>query len=368
MYYYTSTDTMSKVLTGANLFATNLGYMNDAHEYIHGLKTVKKVLEDKGIPSSENFLDSNIDEVINNRKELTYFSISFCKDGDLLSQWTTYARESGVSIEMDFGKEEDDTDVDFKIESYSEDKIVISACPKEIIYIASNWENIQDEQDNVWRLLENEGKRGLKESDYFRDAGRRISAYVKQQDFVQEREFRLVFDIAAMGEEPKICYRVDKHVIKPYLSVECVDGWPVTAITVGPGFNQEIVYQSVKYFLNHAKIKSRKLCKKGQWKMQIEAYFKEGRKELQEMWGRMLDQDSDFIMEWRKLEDSPDEDLYESHKRTWAKRVEKAIKSELRKLVDDVSILQEKYREYVGSYCFTISGIIVRKSEIPYIY
>ena len=98
MYYYTSTDTMCKVLSGAKLFATNLGYMNDSHEYIHGLRTVKKVLEDKGIPENENFSFSNINEYVYGEKELTYFSISFCKDGDLLSQWTTYARESGVSI------------------------------------------------------------------------------------------------------------------------------------------------------------------------------------------------------------------------------------------------------------------------------
>lgn len=366
MYYYTSTDTMCKVLSGAKLFATNLGYMNDSHEYIHGLRTVKKVLEDKGIPENENFSFSNINEYVYGEKELTYFSISFCKDGDLLSQWTTYARESGVSIEMSFVEGQE---LAFEIESYDKDGIKIFAQPKEIVYVEGKWERLESKKESVLKLLDSEGKDTNEGRDYFISAGSKASAYIKQADFVQEREFRIVFDVAVMKNVPKIEYRVDKHVIKPYLSVKCMDGWPVTAITVGPGFNQGIVFQSVKYFLNHAKIEACSLITKKQWKDQIKAYFQEGGEKLQDIWKEMeADKDSDFIAEWNGLEDAPGEKIGEVEKKKWSQSIVRAIKSKIRKQAGSAESIQEKYREYVGEYCFTMSGIILRKSEIPYIY
>lgn len=39
------------------------------------------------------------------RMYMEYYSISFCQKNDLLSQWAIYARESGVSIEMNFERD-----------------------------------------------------------------------------------------------------------------------------------------------------------------------------------------------------------------------------------------------------------------------
>ena len=126
MYYYTSTDTMCKILQNGNMFATNLNYMNDAQEYINGLEEIRKLclkadfvrnvygedvsgMSEQMIKAFEKEMtEEKQDEY---RESNTRYSISFCKDGDLLSQWTTYARESGVSIEMAFDK---DRDVCFK--------------------------------------------------------------------------------------------------------------------------------------------------------------------------------------------------------------------------------------------------------------
>lgn len=47
MYYYTSTDTMCKILQNGNMFATNLNYMNDAQEYVNGLKEIRTLCLDE---------------------------------------------------------------------------------------------------------------------------------------------------------------------------------------------------------------------------------------------------------------------------------------------------------------------------------
>ena len=46
MYYYTSTETMQKILQNGNMWATNLAYMNDAREVVNGLDEIKKLLTD----------------------------------------------------------------------------------------------------------------------------------------------------------------------------------------------------------------------------------------------------------------------------------------------------------------------------------
>ena len=47
MYYYTSTDTMCKILQKGDMFATNLNYMNDAQEYVNGLKEIRTLCLDE---------------------------------------------------------------------------------------------------------------------------------------------------------------------------------------------------------------------------------------------------------------------------------------------------------------------------------
>ncbi len=43
LYYYTSVETMRFILENANIYATNLKYMNDAEEYSNGLKELRYV-------------------------------------------------------------------------------------------------------------------------------------------------------------------------------------------------------------------------------------------------------------------------------------------------------------------------------------
>lgn len=362
MYYYTSTDTMSKILTGGNLFATNLGYMNDAREYVHGLRTVKKTLQENGINVDDIFSEEYIEEYASREKELTYFSISFCENNDLLSQWTTYAKESGVSIEMDFTENED---VEFMVKDDENQEIRIKARPEKIQYVESRWGN-PGEIDEVWKRFDS----SKMSEKYLKEMGEKISAYIKQFDFVQENEYRIAFDNASMGCTPKIDYRSDKHVLKPYISVECVGGWPITSIMVGPGFNQDVVLQSVRFFLNHAKVKSNKLLTQGQWKEQIEVYFMSGGNEFIEIWNELNKDKSlnGFAERWKALGDDPRKEMDEYWKQLWVEKVRLAVKKGIEKRVNGHESSAEKYRKLVGEHFFTTSGIILKKSDISYIY
>ena len=46
LYYYTSTETMQKIIQNGNIWATNLAYMNDAREVVNGLAEIRTIMLD----------------------------------------------------------------------------------------------------------------------------------------------------------------------------------------------------------------------------------------------------------------------------------------------------------------------------------
>lgn len=295
------------------------------------------------------------------------FTISFCKHKDLLSQWITYARESGVCIEMRFEESKEKTfrlygKTDQSDTGKKERTIKIQNKPREIFYFTKErqMERQEEYKETAFRLLDfifSDYENGDSLQEYLPGRWEPSSVFVKQYDFYQEEEYRLSFDIM---KNPQIGYRTDKHVLKPYLDVECEDGWPIYSVMVGPGFNQEIVYNSVKYFLNHEKIKTSLLITVQQWKEHILGYMKNSKKILQE-WNAWKAEDTPADLKQQNcfaffdfLEHLTDEDiepagLHQLYRKTHG-------------------IIKEYPDPYFIKHYFTMSGIILEKSMIPYIF
>ena len=393
MYYYASTDTMCKILQNGNLFATNIKYMNDAQEYLNGLVEIRKLCLNQnlfnkffGNYSKEqlDYFSTLLQEEMTEKRLKEFmeddnrYSISFCRDKDLLSQWTTYARESGVSIAMDFDNEQDLCFMFHEASLDSSEKLRYNTRPKEILYLTegrgeSSYEN------TAKKILGQMFPEGLVPDDFksqLLDNWKNNSVYIKQYDFYQEQEYRIAFNypfIGKDGKHPRIDYRNDKHVIKPYLDVECENGWPIISVMAGPGFNQQIVYRSIKFFLDHANIKSSKLHLTVQWAQQIQSYLSSVIKNPY-AWIQELDDDKKVqAAEW------------EQHFDTFSQQLSEIISSnnteEIKK--DEAFSFYNKVTDLVNEYYslntkaggdslqipyFSKSGIILECSQIPYIY
>lgn len=176
-----------------------------------------------------------------------------------------------------------------------------------------------------------------------------VSVYVKQYDFYQEQEYRIAFETE--GWEPfRIGYRADKHILKPYLDVACEDGWPITMVMIGPGFNQQVVFNSIKFFLNHESIKSSALKSAEQWKQHLKEYFAEAEETCEEL---KKQQNQERLEKW--IDNLSESDICDGGAR--AKIQKRAI-----------SLLGGNYREYFDAHYLSVSGIVLQKSDIPYIY
>lgn len=370
MYYYTSTETMQKILQNGNIWATNLAYMNDAREVKNGLSEIKELLCD--VPRVKKWLDKGgasitgekyeklnpgdiltlgkMDELINSA---TKYTISFCKKKDLLSQWIAYAKESGVCMEMQFDL---DKETEFEMFGYdaSEEKdskrtIPQSGRPKEIIYYTAKSRMPEEHREAARNhILQRIFEGGSINDTSLPKRWNEVSIYVKHYDFYQEEEYRIAFETADFGGA-RIDYRMDRHILKPYLDVACKDGWPITRIMVGPGFNQELVFSSIKFYLDHETIKSSALVTVEKWKEHLKEYFAE----VAKVHGSHIGEESEMETGW--IESLEQEDIEEQHQRAG---IQKRV----------VTIMEKVDKEYLDAHYFTVSGIILEKSAIPYIY
>lgn len=392
MYYYTSSDTMQKILKGKNLFATNLDYMNDARECINGLEEIRKLLmtEDTIVEWKRKYpkyasvdIDcTQISNILTEQKQKHYleenprYSISFCEENDLLSQWITYSKESGVSIEMEFDW---DNDYSYKLfDAKGERKIKAELRPRPVYYYTQD-KGIE-QRETAYKILNNLFEQyvayNMSVEDYIVLPWQYLSNYIKVYDFYQEKEFRLLFESTRVRRlaQARIDYRTDKHVIKPYLDVECEYGWPITAIMVGPGFNQQVVFKSISVFLDHAEIYSRALRTKVEYRKQIEDFFFKSGLFLNDSFNIDKNKYPKYNLEReiallsKKVNELQTGDVEDGDKKSYYI----IIKEVVRKIKEYAEKSYEKSDEQIYNYFqnnyFSACGIILRKSSIPYIF
>lgn len=369
LYYYTTTQTLQFILQKGNIYATNIRYMNDSEEYTNGLQEIYKLVEKddilkewsrlRDIPIDRNeirnvFTERSLNECM---MDLEYYSISFCKKNDLLSQWAIYARESGVSIRMNF-EDREYVFSTFAEENVNTDRVKWRTRPREVHYftydsMSNDRELYRDESFKILDKLLVKQKR----TDYIEqmEKWKNIATYIKRFDFYQEAESRIVFDPKLASGSPRIDYRNDKKVIKPYIDIECQNGWPVWGVMVGPGFNQEIVFNSIKHLLDHSAVQNQ-IKETRQYAERIAEYFRPYDKEIENDDYKKMKKEIDAVKsgKTKSLKDAKIEYFA-------------LVKSIVRDIVKDKKY-KEEIREYFSGNYFSRTGIIVSKSSIPYIF
>lgn len=271
LYYYTTTYTMYSILTAGTFWATNILYMNDAEEFVNGLREIEDIINAK--PSKEEQNDP-----FQYKFDITdphIYTISFCTNEDLLSQWCIYARESGVNLELDFRylNSSGNTYKFFCARNSNKDReLQVKAPLHEVIYFTRKAmpkkEQIEEAEAQIvklmikFKLAKRNGKEHLQIPDGQLSKVGDVASLIKRFEFSAEREWRLVFNLGqyAYSQPPLTFYREQDHILKPFIKVSPSKKnktgsrskpWPITAITVGPGYNQDRVFTSLRYFLNY---------------------------------------------------------------------------------------------------------------------
>jgi hypothetical protein len=307
IYHYTSVDSLFKIVSSQCLLATQIGYLNDLQEYKSGYQILLSCIDNnkeistqlkqnndvfeflrEGLPKRSQY--SNILKHTNDWYLYQYilwnilptnvYTISFCTSGDSLGQWIAYAKEDGVSIEFDFSGFTffdlllDKKKKELKCEGVQGEDIIRAeifekSIPRRVIYIDK--EKTKKIGKIIKDLIEDVSEEQKREPDYdniqtmswdFVSHLFSIVPFIKTSSFKSEEEVRIAFrekevnanklnGIETIRTEKQ--YHVRNNIIVPYLLV----GWrandtlkyPIKSITIGPGKNKEVNFESIIQFI-----------------------------------------------------------------------------------------------------------------------
>lgn len=261
---------MQSILTSGMFWATNILYMNDSEEYVNGLQEICGILTRY---RNLAFRDTEVVKKLIHVQDPHIFTISFCTNGDLLSQWCIYARESGVNLELDFnllGVNEQSPGKFFCIRDGKDaSQIEVTASLKPVIYFTRNamLEKLSEQRvrKHAAEIVTRIKSLAIRDGEDGADAKiSELAAQIKRYEFSAEQEWRLLFNMTEYAGEynsSPFFYREQDSILKPFIKVIASKNdmepspipWPITAVTVGPGYNQDQVFQSLRYFLNFGK-------------------------------------------------------------------------------------------------------------------
>lgn len=407
IFHYTSAEVLDKILSNACFRATNLYYLNDSKEYLQGLNDLMAAAN--ATAEKNPVIEECIDELRHsgcNTWEGLY-TISFSTEGDNLQHWITYAKESGVCIQLD-------SDIMARRslggDTHGEQRLLLLqkgakgtpvgsiSCGNSLNPIAyndhlkldelenafinyhnSNYGNAsaEPEQESFWRENKPALKRFLQLAASFR----------KTKDFSGEHEVRLSFfplaeapdDVSDAPEEVEIKYHcMPSGALRPYIDIfffsvpERTYGCPIRSITIGPGGHQQVVFDSTIHRLKYGN------CRLWNFGPRKKAEFLDEYINLCSAFAQNL-----LIDNYATPDTSHQiiEELMNYLREEWAYRagyhvtvddtgrcsLEKREKTSCPSLGDN-AILKRVLSQVFNNYYLSVEGILVKKSDCSYIF
>jgi hypothetical protein len=107
LFHYTNADGAIGIFTNECLWATDIRFLNDSEEFLHGCKLAKEIIAElkrEGSHfSSINDFYTTLEVVVGNLNSAvdiasTAYVVSFSCEGDMLNQWRTYGGDSGYAL------------------------------------------------------------------------------------------------------------------------------------------------------------------------------------------------------------------------------------------------------------------------------
>lgn len=377
LFHYTSTEVMDKILGNATFRASNIFYLNDSKEYREGVESLKPYYVDLGIKREM------LEELSKNDGRFIAgpYTVSFSLQENSLHQWITYAKESGVALELDYeliNSSPQNWLIAQKFEDEQEQGVIEIEMIKPLTYRQS----LETKLETICKSVEIEeheevGTKAEKEL-IERLALQMLVSYIKNEKFNGESEVR----IAAIPME--ICKQIDLDkekklktviqyyptggILRPYLDLvfKHVDDMgkqhsvlPLKSIIVGPSGKQQIVFDSVVHRVTYGK-------------KQVYQYGLEDIKKHLDALGEMIQEKyakdeyvNAFKASW--LDDNMKPLCERFGKNEEEIRGELGITETALAATDSAELVKtlDKIRH---DFYMTSEGIIIHKSDIPYVF
>lgn len=412
--HYTSTNVLDILLSKATFRASHLFYLNDSSELLNGINQLKKIFKKAKINKPLEILN-NI-QYSENKRKIGLYSISFSSDSDILHQWITYAKESGVCLVLDVNifeqmklrtiHESDDNKKEreklLKGEKIDDpvsvlNNVSVTHNALDIIY-TMKYDDSELDAKKIYELfatLDEEGEDSVsldtvdKKWDTSIENGGGdarlylllIAALLKNKDFRSEEEIRAIFLAEKEGvQKMKINYfPMSNGILRPYCEIVFCDNneapmIPLKELVVGPSGNQQGVFDSVVHRLKYGETHIWDY-----WSMTDKSLFKDNFynyvigaiKRYMYDASKTIDEETSCII-FDKLKESweleSDSELAICNRQDFLDFNEKL--SNDKKIIFDIKAdeVEQIYEKIERDNYFSREGVWIRKSEIPYIF
>ncbi|MBA0046302.1 DUF2971 domain-containing protein [Mycobacteroides sp. LB1] len=272
LYHYTTASGLEGILSSSTLFATHIGYLNDAQELKHGVKHIEKLLcasSDLVASIAARYPEHSIrvaDGINQLRTEFTsedhqslikhpYVTCLSAK-GDRLSQWRGYGGTGGYAIHFDtklLQKTVRLRGLDGP-HVYGEQYLLqqIAYQPDEAsVYLSGILDRLADAINAQLHQPENSSRDGATfpyEFSLIELQG--AIAVMKDPAFEEEHEFRIVAHPPDNHWDTDGCFHASSSIgLIPRLRLSFDPGC-VTAVTVGPGEQQDLRVRSLEHYFD----------------------------------------------------------------------------------------------------------------------
>lgn len=262
IYHYTNISGFMGIMQSKELWATNTDYLNDKMECRQAWQDCIKIVEGTLVEKTarNNILPLEVRESIEDEMKSkidNIYSISFCEEGDLLSQWRGYGGKGGISIGFTVFEDSKDVIGEKRPNLYSViyDMEECNTVLKDIVDIACENENrhkytVADETANYYKNM----------AKSICDVVRYIAPVIKNKGFREEKEIRYIW---RDDQSRTIYFREKNGIIVPYIKCGLEDSknkelsfLVIDDIIVGPQVNQIKVADSIKFYLDRGEYKN----------------------------------------------------------------------------------------------------------------
>lgn len=275
LYHYTSLEGFQSIMQKRDFWISNIRYMNDSHEFENGKAICREVINAKLECFEKDEINQYLHGLLNvcekktsqgffeiNSKDI--FSLSFCNNGDILTQWQFYGNEgiaigfeNAVSFDTITFMNEDQYDNEIKevnpYEMLPHDEMRLF--PQRIIYRDNEkkeiFESILEIGINYIKEYPNTVNmciKGISDALFY------YFALMKDIHFEHEHELRFLYYFNK--DNKRIHFRKRNGILLPYIKMKILDVncrphkvLPISDIVVAPSNQKEYVADSVKYFL-----------------------------------------------------------------------------------------------------------------------
>jgi hypothetical protein len=240
--HYTNLAGLIGILENQQLWASNVAFLNDREELLHGVKCAKRalnqILKDRKLIQWRDAIRTVVNEIEEGRLPNTY-ATCFCEKSDLLSQWRGYGgAEQGVCLVFErsglealrAGKQSFLTPVQYGLISGKMQlreglrERLLSIAAEELTAM-----NEDDKREEVYEVLSE------------------LIPRFKHKGFEAELEWRLVVQHKTLRDS--VCFRPNRNVLVPYIKLDSRGSLPLKYVRIGPGHDTKLTQRSVEQFL-----------------------------------------------------------------------------------------------------------------------